>query len=425
MPNHEDTYPPTRYKVRTSKPTSLLTWRPNVLTYLTLVWIVLVLYQESYVFKSAIRSCKFESWTSPALPTEQKLALIGDPQLVDENTYSRRGLALWLTKFYTDLYMRRNYRLLHRQLAPELTVFTGDLFDGGREWSDDAWLNELSRYRGVFPTPAETIVADSLPGNHDIGISDGIKLAVYERFKKHFGETSKSIQVGGWEIVILDTVALSSPDEKVSKDARAFLNSYKKSKSEKPKMLITHVPLFRPADAYCGPLRETNSSIKIQRGFQYQNVLDVTTSDEIWQIVKPSIIFAGDDHDHCDYKHDNGIHEINVKSFSWAMGINYPGFQLVSLSGTRYETKLCLLPSQLTMLVRYAMLLFVTFTVLLYVRAKYGSGNARLLPVTSKDDAGKHRGSSLNKLQVWRAAWQDMARISCIMFVFYLYMIWW
>ncbi len=61
---------------------------------------------------------------------------MADPQLVDKNTYKRRGILLKLTQFYTDLYMKRNWRLVHSQLSPDVTFFLGDLFDGGREWDD-------------------------------------------------------------------------------------------------------------------------------------------------------------------------------------------------------------------------------------------------------------------------------------------------
>jgi len=66
--------------------------------------------------------------------------LIADPQLVDENTYERRGLLLRMSQFYTDLYMKRNWRFIHHILEPKMTIFLGDLFDGGREWDDKTYL---------------------------------------------------------------------------------------------------------------------------------------------------------------------------------------------------------------------------------------------------------------------------------------------
>jgi hypothetical protein len=46
---------------------------------------------------------------------------------------------------------------------------------------------------------------------------------------------------------------------------------------------------------------------------------------------------SGDDHDYCEYVHvtkdGKKVREVTVKSFSMAMGIRRPGFQLLSLSG--------------------------------------------------------------------------------------------
>lgn len=64
------------------------------------------------------------------------MVIIGDPQIVDENTYSRRGIGMWLTKIFTDRYMRRNWKHLMRQ-NPGTVIFLGDLMDGGREWEDN------------------------------------------------------------------------------------------------------------------------------------------------------------------------------------------------------------------------------------------------------------------------------------------------
>lgn len=427
MPTHEGTYPPLRYKMKNPRANhERRFWPPTIISYLVASWILLIYYQESYIFRAAIRGCNFQHWASPALPTDYKIALLGDPQLVDENTYSRRGLALAATKFYTDLYMRRNYKLVHKYLDPNTTIFTGDLFDGGREWEDDKWMKEFARFQQTFPASRAKNLLTTIPGNHDIGISEGIRYEVFARFEKHFGKTSIALDAGEWEIVVLDTVALSSSDSRISSHARSFMTDLKKSKrDDKPRILVTHVPLYRPIDSPCGPLRETNSSIKIQRGHQYQNVLDAALSEEIWSMVKPSVIFAGDDHDYCDYRRENGIHEINVKSFSWAMGIQRPGFQLVSLSGTRYETQLCILPGQLPLFLCYAMFLLISFSILLTVRYRNRLHNEKgTLPLSNKDDANKKTGMRLNMLQIWRAAWQNMFRVALPVLLYYVYMIW-
>lgn len=43
---------------------------------------------------------------------------------------------MWLTKVFTDRYMRRNWKYLMASQNPGTVVFLGDLMDGGREWED-------------------------------------------------------------------------------------------------------------------------------------------------------------------------------------------------------------------------------------------------------------------------------------------------
>jgi ethanolamine phosphate phosphodiesterase len=101
---------------------------------LRFLWILLLFYIEHYLPRRAIQSC---SWPLD-VPRECRLAIVADPQIVDENTYPRTGLAMWLTKVFTDRYMRRNWGYL-LDTQPAAVVFLGDLMDGGREWEDDVY----------------------------------------------------------------------------------------------------------------------------------------------------------------------------------------------------------------------------------------------------------------------------------------------
>ena len=172
-----------------------------------------------------------------------------------------------------------------------------------------------------------------------------------------------------------------------------------------PSIVLTHVPLYRSQGTPCGPLREKyppaqkptaegeyvdkddRNSIQVAAGKQYQNVLTPAISNEIIEQVQDvSHVFSGDDHDYCEIIHreytskGGGVREITVKSTSWAMGVRHPGFLLVSLwnpidakgkaispdlarKGT-IQTHLCLLPDQLTLFIRYGVLLVATLAAL-------------------------------------------------------------
>ncbi|OXV06920.1 hypothetical protein Egran_05313 [Elaphomyces granulatus] len=201
---------------------------------------------------------------------------------------------------------------------------------------------------------------------------------------------------------------------------------HKKNKIEAPgfpTILLTHVPLYRKPATPCGPLRERyppsstdplpeeddRNSIKIQGGYQYQNVLTPAISKELVSKIGPELIhvYSGDDHDYCEVTHheySSSPKEITVKSLSWAMGMRRPGFLLTSLwnpldvdtgkpigeikSSPTIQNHLCLLPDQLSIFIKYAYSLVLTILLLLarsiflvfFTRAKVSSESEEELP---------------------------------------------
>jgi hypothetical protein len=296
------------------------------------------------------------------------VAIVADPQLIDPHTYPGRPWPLnSLTMLVTDNYLRRSYSQLQEQLDPDSIFFLGDLFDGGREWKpahgnfDDPawaphpqneqkywkqwlksygeayWLEEYARFGDIFlkPYAGRTIggkrgrkgsqLVVTLPGNHDLGFGDNVKVSVRNRFETYFGQGNRVDVIGNHTFVSVDTVSLSAassprakehdlkaiyepvynfleklPSEKqkaVAKELR-FLrgnepeSQYKHSveqlpgrtkrstddsetdtKSaapssipELPTVLLTHVPLYRPPGTPCGPLREKWPPTKPPKG---------------------------------------------------------------------------------------------------------------------------------------------------------------
>lgn len=162
-----------------------------------------------------------------------------------------------LTIKYTDIYLRRVYRLLQKNLYPDSTVFLGDLFDGGREWSTAAsespekqwrgygekfWINEYKRFSSIFfdiwteagITQSNGVerrnLLSNLPGNHDLGFAAGIQKPVRDRFNAYFGEGSRIDILGNHTFVSLDTVSLSAKDDGSDKElwqpSQDFLDQY-------------------------------------------------------------------------------------------------------------------------------------------------------------------------------------------------------
>lgn len=85
----------------------------------------------------------------------------------------------------------------------------------------------------------------------------------------------------------------------------------------------------------------------------YQNLLGSETSRFLLDIIRPSVVFSGDDHDYCEHRHPQGVREITLKSFSSSTGIRRPGFQLLSLippheatTSKTHADRPCFLPDQ-------------------------------------------------------------------------------
>ena len=191
-----------------------------------------------------------------------------------------------------------------------------------------------------------------------------------------------------------------------------------------PTILLTHVPLYRKAATPCGPYREhyppsskdeeleedEQNALKITGGYQYQNVLTQTISNDLVSKIGPNLVhvYSGDDHDYCEIAHrefSGSPKEITVKSLSWAMGVRRPGFVLTSLwnpidPATGQSTQdvsptlqnhLCLLPDQLSIFIYYGLVLGLTTLVLLvravalmmmYPPSNISSNNNPILPLS-------------------------------------------
>ena len=430
--------------------------------------------------------------------------------------------------------MRKSFQEIQSTLYPDSVIFLGDLFDGGREWStppggDETeshdkrwrkygqkfWMKEYRRFSRIFFEPwlrgnaqggqgqrGRRLIA-GLPGNHDLGLGNGIRMPVRRRFNAYFGDGNRIDVVGNHTFVSLDTVSLSAkgqPDPATGSQGIAegdghnkeiwgpvdqFLHlaatnkaraierelrvQFGKAENEAqdpeiielngtlaqrvpleshkstdiPSVILTHVPLYRAPGTPCGPLRERfppskgnpekddPNSIHVQAGVQYQNVLTPAVSNEIVDLIGDAThVFSGDDHDYCDVIHrgytskNGGIREVTVKSISWAMGVRKPGFVLLSLwnpvdaegkaigqettKATTIQSRLCLLPDQLGIFIRYGWTLAFTILVLLIRASQIGlrsssaskEANGHLLPLSKMDSSNsKQQGSDVPSTQ--------------------------
>ncbi|OWB65531.1 hypothetical protein B5S33_g3064 [[Candida] boidinii] len=350
------------HKIKKISYSSLKALRIRHLLALYLIWCIAIHFCERTYVYNTIKRCQWdqwEDWSHDGNPVSSAVnpyhsVIIGDPQIIDEFSYPNRtvGTFLKISQFIVDNYLHRNHVYIKKLLNPDSILFVGDLFDGGRDAENEAWYDEYKRFNKIFNKFEDTKMITSIPGNHDVGFGDGVKSDVLNRFKTFFGDANDYLIMGNHSLILMDTVSLSNVENKeVNRESSYFLNSLndKTHKIHKyPKILLTHVPLYRFTERQlCGPLRErTNKRFPVMKGKQYQTVIEYDISQRILNAIKPKIIFSGDDHDYCHIRHplqhaddpssikgsgESFTDEITVKSSAMTGGIKKPAVQLLSL----------------------------------------------------------------------------------------------
>lgn len=246
-----------------------------------------------------------------------------------------------------------------------------------------SYAKEVARFQEIFPTFG--IPTYNMTGNHDIGFGNGVSMDRLQRFEHHFGPTSYSFEKYGYEFIVLDTVSLSSDNPLVRQSALQVLNE--PHSNTKPRILMSHVPLYRSSFQTCGPYRkQSRPIIREGAGYQYQNLMTKELSDRILNTIQPIAVFSGDDHDYCKVTHKYGDDgqtavEITVPTFSMAQGLQYPGIMTLNvIPGGKSTTSLCWLPDQVGLFLRYASSLVFTVVVLFVwhiVQLKYSSESTK------------------------------------------------
>lgn len=376
---------------------------------LCVVWIFIVYYGERTYPRSAIGSCRWprhKDW--PADARTAHVALIADPQIIDDHTYpGRNPIFQHVSESIVDLYLRRNWVYINRILDPDANLFLGDLFDGGREWEDPVWEAEFRRWNRIFTKPAYKRTIMSLPGNHDIGYGNTIVYHALQRFSMYFGEPSSSVDIGNHTFVLLDTISmLNTENSTIYNKPYDFINKIIGAPdfyTSHPRILLTHVPLFRDPKHPCGRHRESKKPLPYVKGYQYQTMATPEVSQTILGALRPAAVFSGDDHDACYVLHNYTIPresdeenqntpdiastaEYTAKSISMAMGIGHPGIQLLSLyydpssptftnpgndedgkpkNVPTFATSICLMPHPFKAFVIYIITAWLTVTIVI------------------------------------------------------------
>ncbi|GAA6021325.1 hypothetical protein JCM11491_005804 [Sporobolomyces phaffii] len=325
--------------------------------------------------------------------------VVADPQVLDmRKSYPERSkLARWVSIAVTNRFLSKSWTAVttttRRTGTPvDAVVWNGDLLDNGRDMDDDEYADYARQFHRLFPLPrqqrrhaasasasvlAPPVPVVYVPGNHDLRLDPFVSTssknnngstqvdidgAARARFRERFGPLWGEREWNGWNVVTIDAVQLVNAhggggggggreDKKKKSDMVEWIDELgrrrrrREEEDERPRILFSHVPLWRPAGTHCGPLREAQErfagGIRDGYGPGYQNLVAQDDSEWVLDRVGPAKVFSGDDHDYCFVTHrlppgDHGdegrtVTETTVKSFSMSMGISRPGFTLLTL----------------------------------------------------------------------------------------------
>uniref|UniRef100_I1KHK8 Calcineurin-like phosphoesterase domain-containing protein n=1 Tax=Glycine max TaxID=3847 RepID=I1KHK8_SOYBN len=356
---------------------------------LCLFWALTLLYGEMFAYwVPPIFTCSWphllRTSSSSMVETDSgnyqadyvKVAVIADPQLMDKTSLRlpAKSLALELVEFYTDLNMRRSFVASVLPFKPDVILLLGDYFDGGPYLSDEEWQESFNRFRHIFGLNAQGKYTDMpvyyIPGNHDIGYESlhSLKPEVIRRYEETFGIRNYRFTVGKVDFIAVDAQTLDGhPQNLLTSQTWDFVKNISADDVVHPRVLLTHIPLYRRDDTYCGPDRSSpiiNQRIRHSlngntNDISYQNYVSEKSSKYLLDTIKPKLILSGHDHDQCTVSHQSKsgpVNEHTLGTISWQQGNLYPSFMLLSVDNSTHPnasipkeallTHLCYLPMQ-------------------------------------------------------------------------------
>ncbi|CAI9114530.1 OLC1v1015273C1 [Oldenlandia corymbosa var. corymbosa] len=377
-------------------------WRVTV--WLTLIWALSILYGEMFAFwVPPLLTCSWPHQVNELDSSELngdfvKIAIIADPQIMDRTSHHLPSLVLEIAEFYSDLFMRRAFLSSILSFKPDAILFLGDYMDGGPYLSDDEWQESLSRFKHIFNLNMLQQNTNTkvyfLSGNHDVGYAAVLSKMpeVTRRYEKEFGARNYRFKLGQVDFVTIDSQTLDgNAQEDVTATTWKFISNVSEDPSSTSRVLLTHIPLYRPNETSCGPYRASsiiNQRITRSPGDQqilYQNYVTEKSSNNVLNSIRPALILSGHDHDQCTVTHmakHGPVKEHTVGTVSWQQGNLFPSFMLLSVSNRSFpegiapedviSTKLCFLPFQTFIYIWYLILFVITLIAALFWQATDG-----------------------------------------------------
>lgn len=315
------------------------------------------------VFGIEFLSHFFQAWTwkrlsCPSGSSCKRLLFVADPQILGEHDEPN-----WITIWDNDRYLRRTFSLATSHVQPDAVVYLGDLMDEGNRADDFQFERYVKRFFNIFPLnpKIETLF---LPGDNDIGGENGdpILPSIVQRFRQIFHKKTELV-VGLCHIIKINPVL-----EPISQ-----LSSNQLSSDKSIRIAVSHFPLMGMST----PFTE-----KILRNFQPHLIF--SAHSHLSRLRGPSMkspsallgrlgpVQFNRLNRTKEHNYDGGwksiadVHEIEVPTCSYRMGVADMGFGFALIDETRREFQYVVLwlPSRLKHLKLYmvAGIVFMLFT---------------------------------------------------------------
>ncbi|XP_021761843.1 LOW QUALITY PROTEIN: uncharacterized protein C630.12-like [Chenopodium quinoa] len=372
------------------------TWKLSL--FFCMIWAITILYGEMFAYwVPFLWSYSWPHQSSSSLGSDTsseyiKVAVITDPQLMDRTShdFGPKSVALEIATFYSDLYMRRAFLSSILPFKPDAILFLGDYFDGGPRLSNKEWQESLSRFKHIFDLGKQGKTKDIpvyyIPGNHDIGYAGHLfhKPEFIERYEGTFGKRNYNFTIGKVDFVAIDAQTIDGNiKDNTTSFTWSFVDGLSTGGRTNPRVLLTHIPLYRPDWTPCGPHRSSEiinqriSRSAYDQRILYQNYVTKESAEHILDSIQPVLVLSGHDHEQCTVNHETKhgtVKEHTLGTVSWQQGNFYPSFMLLSVgnfthaNGSSQEpvilTQLCFLPTQLFIYIWYIILFVVTILAL-------------------------------------------------------------
>ncbi|ULU12199.1 hypothetical protein L3Y34_015498 [Caenorhabditis briggsae] len=307
-----------------------------------LLVIGLVVYNEYYIFYSAISHCNWPCEHGRCSETSLKAFMISDTHLLGK----RNGH--WLDKLKREWQMYQSYQIAKWILNPEVVFFLGDLMDEGKWAEKSLFSSYANRFRQLFGDDKMVI---TLAGNHDIGFHYAVMPDTLDMFRKEFQRgLIDDIQIKNYRFVLINSMAMHGDGCRLCHEAEVELDRIKNRSSKTRPIVLQHFPLYRKSDAVCEKMDEQHVVDLKEKYREQWDTLSKDSTRKLISTLNPIAVFDGHTHKMCKKKWKSSqapgyFYEYTVNSFSWRNG-DVPSVLLAVMDGEDAFVNSCRLPSE-------------------------------------------------------------------------------